>query len=120
MKNLAESQQKGHHSSSASGGGGLAEELVIMGTPTSSLSAVAAAAAAASLSSSSSSGSSWDLRDESRVDGPWKLKTDLLSDAFFEAVLQGLTSSFHVSTVLFHCYGPRAKALTGGLGSIGQ
>jgi hypothetical protein len=37
----------------------------------------------------------WDLRDESRSDGPWKHKTDILSDAFFEAVLQGLTSSFH-------------------------
>lgn len=37
----------------------------------------------------------WDLRDESRIDGPWKQKTDALSDAFFETVLQGLTSSFH-------------------------
>lgn len=90
MKNLAESQQKSqmHH---MSGSGGLAEELVIMGTPLSSI-----AASASSSLSSSSSGASWDLRDESRVDGPWKLKTDLLSDAFFEAVLQGLTSSFHV------------------------
>ncbi|KAI9556663.1 hypothetical protein GHT06_016453 [Daphnia sinensis] len=37
----------------------------------------------------------WDLRDESRSDGPWKHKSDILSDAFFEAILQGLTSSFH-------------------------
>lgn len=37
----------------------------------------------------------WDLRDESRIDGPWKQKADALSDAFFETVLQGLTSSFH-------------------------
>lgn len=98
MKNLAESQQKSqmHHMSGSSGSGGLgglAEELVIMGTPLSSI-----AASASSSLSSSSSGASWDLRDESRVDGPWKLKTDLLSDAFFEAVLQGLTSSFHVMT----------------------
>lgn len=42
-----------------------------------------------------SSSGAWDLRDESRCDGPWKLKSDILSDAFFEAVLQGLTSSFH-------------------------
>ena len=39
----------------------------------------------------------WDLRDESRLDGPFKHKSDILSDAFYEAVLQGLTSSFHVS-----------------------
>lgn len=36
-----------------------------------------------------------DLRDESRSDGSWKHKSDILSDAFFEAILQGLTSSFH-------------------------
>ena len=38
----------------------------------------------------------WDLRDQLRLDAPWKHKTDILSDAFYEAVLQGLTSSFHV------------------------
>ena len=90
MKNWAESQQESqmHH---MSGSGGLAEELVIMGTSLSSV----VAPASYSLSSSSS-GASWGLRDESRVDGTWKLKTDLLSDAFFGAVLQGLTSPFHV------------------------
>ena len=36
-----------------------------------------------------------DLRDELRLDGPWKLKSDLLHDAFYEAVLLGLTGSFH-------------------------
>ena len=37
----------------------------------------------------------WDLRDESRSDAPWKHKCDILSESFFEAILQGLTSSFH-------------------------
>ena len=46
-------------------------------------------------SEEASSSGVWDLRDESRSDGPWKHKSDILSDAFFEAILQGLTSSFH-------------------------
>lgn len=37
----------------------------------------------------------WDLRDESRIDGPWKQKSDSIGDAFFETILQGLSSSFH-------------------------
>ncbi len=35
------------------------------------------------------------LRDKSRSNAPWKHKCDILSESFFEAILQGLTSSFH-------------------------
>lgn len=70
MKNLAESKGSVISGGMSSGTGGNAEETVAAGV--------------------------WDLRDESRLDGPFKHKSDILSDAFYEAVLQGLTSSFHV------------------------
>jgi len=86
MKVLAESQQKSEKQY-MSGTGGLAEELVVIRAPSSSI-----AVSSSSSLSSFSSAASWDLRDESRVDGPWEFKTDLLYDAFCEAVLQGLAS----------------------------
>lgn len=62
----------------------------------SSLSATAYGASTGMLNSEDATTAGvWDLRDESKCDGPWKHKSDILSDAFFEAVLQGLTSSFH-------------------------
>ena len=85
MKNLAESQHSKAHQL-----GGLSEELIMSGA-----NLTASSAAASGSSSSPWSGTSWDLRDETRADGPWKLKTDLLSDAFYETVLHGLASSFH-------------------------
>ena len=38
----------------------------------------------------------WDLRDELRVDGLWKQKCDILSEVYYETVLQGLNSSHSV------------------------
>ena len=50
---------------------------------------------AGSMEETNASVTVWDMRDELRSDGPWKHKSDILSDAFFDAILQGLTSSFH-------------------------
>ena len=76
MKNLAECTKSSHMSSGGYG----------------SLSAAMDGSDGGSSSSSSGVG---DLRDELRLDGPWKLKGDLLHDAFYEAILLGLTGSFH-------------------------
>ena len=44
-------------------------------------------------SEANSCGHASDLRDELRVDGPWKYKCHLLGDVFYETAARGLTST---------------------------